>query len=146
VEGFSGLVVSHNDETRCVGGPYEEGKIEGTSRERESRDTSAPRASAEMAAYTLEGFRMLHVCEELADEGKNHAELILVDLEFFASNWSSIWLRWEKVAMGIRLLRKIFRCFTREVPEVDDDDDLEQTDFFSAFGGCASFAYGMHST
>jgi hypothetical protein len=38
-----------------------------------------------MAAYTLESFRMLHVCEELADEGKNHAELILVDLRFSAS-------------------------------------------------------------
>jgi hypothetical protein len=30
--------------------------------------------------HTLEGFRMLHVCEELADEGKNHAELILVEV------------------------------------------------------------------
>jgi hypothetical protein len=38
-----------------------------------------------MAAYTLEGFRMLHVCEELADEGKNHAGLILVELRFSAS-------------------------------------------------------------
>ena len=65
-----------------------------------------------MAAYTLEGFRMLHVCEELADEGKDHAELILVDLRFFASNWSSIWLRWEKMTLGIRLLRKTLRCFT----------------------------------
>jgi hypothetical protein len=26
-----------------------------------------------VAAYTLEGFRVLQVCEELADEGKDHA-------------------------------------------------------------------------
>jgi hypothetical protein len=32
-----------------------------------------------VAAYTLEGFRMLQVCEELADEGKNHAGLSLLD-------------------------------------------------------------------
>jgi hypothetical protein len=32
-----------------------------------------------MAAYTLEGFRMLQVGEELADEGKNHAVFSLVD-------------------------------------------------------------------
>ena len=112
VEGLGGLVVGNDDETGCVGGSYEEGKIEGSGGEGEARHTSTPRASAEMAAYTLEGFRMLHVCEELADEGKNHAELILVDLRFFASNWSSIWLRWEKMTLGIRLLRKILRCFT----------------------------------
>jgi hypothetical protein len=39
-----------------------------------------------MAANTLEGVRMLQVCEELADEGKNHAGLILVDVRFSASN------------------------------------------------------------
>jgi len=32
-----------------------------------------------VAAYTLKGFRVLHVCEELADEGKNHAGMILVE-------------------------------------------------------------------
>jgi hypothetical protein len=35
-----------------------------------------------VAAYTLIGFRMLQVCEELADEGKYHAGLILVELRF----------------------------------------------------------------
>ena len=34
-----------------------------------SGDTSAPRASAQVAAYTLECFRVLQVCEELADKG-----------------------------------------------------------------------------
>jgi hypothetical protein len=96
VEGLGGFVVGDDDETGCAGGAHEEGKIEGSGGEGEARHTSAPRAFAEMTAYTLESFRMLHVCEELADEGKNHAELILVDLEFFASNWSSIWLRWER--------------------------------------------------
>ena len=48
-------------------------KIEGAGGEGESGDTSAPRAAAQMATHTLEGFRMLQVREELADEGKNHA-------------------------------------------------------------------------
>jgi hypothetical protein len=73
VEGLGGFVVGHDDDAGGRGGSNEEGKIEGAGGEGEARDTSAPRASAEMAAYTLEGFRMLHVCEELADEGKNHA-------------------------------------------------------------------------
>jgi hypothetical protein len=47
-------------------------------------------------AVPLDQLLPLHVCEGLADEGKNHAELILVDLEFFSSNWSSIWLSWER--------------------------------------------------
>jgi hypothetical protein len=38
-----------------------------------------------MAAYTLEGFGVLQVRQELADEGKNHAGLILVELRFSAS-------------------------------------------------------------
>jgi hypothetical protein len=85
VEDFGGFVVGDDDETGSVGGADEVGKIEGAGGEGESRDTSAPRASAEMTANTLESFRMLHVSEELADEGKNHAELILVDVEFSAS-------------------------------------------------------------
>jgi hypothetical protein len=32
-----------------------------------------------VAAYTLKSLRMLQVGEQLADEGKNHAELILVE-------------------------------------------------------------------
>ena len=85
VEGFGGLVVGDDDEAGGVGGADEEGKIEGAGGEGESRDTSAPRASAQVAAYTLKGFRMLQVREELADEGKNHAGLILVELRFPAS-------------------------------------------------------------
>jgi hypothetical protein len=80
VEGFGGLVVGDDDDAGGRGGADEEGKIEGAGGEGEAGDTSAPRASAEVAAYTLEGFRMLQVCEELADEGKNHAVLILVEL------------------------------------------------------------------
>jgi hypothetical protein len=80
VEGFGCLVVGYDDETRGVSGADEEGKIEGTGGEGESRDTSAPRATVEMTAHTLEGFRVLRVCEELADEGKNHAGLILVEV------------------------------------------------------------------
>jgi hypothetical protein len=77
VEGFGGLVVGDDDEAGGLGGTYEERKIEGAGGEGEAGDTTTPRASAEMAAYTLEGFRLLQVCEELADEGKDHALLIL---------------------------------------------------------------------
>jgi hypothetical protein len=73
VEGFGGFVVGDNDDAGGCGGADEVGKIEGAGGEGESRDTSAPRATAQVAAYTLEGFRVLQVCEELADEGKNHA-------------------------------------------------------------------------
>jgi hypothetical protein len=38
-----------------------------------------------MAAYTLEGFGVLQVRQELADEGKNHARLILVEVWVSAS-------------------------------------------------------------
>ena len=85
MEGLDCLVVGDDDETGGVGGADEEGKIEGAGGEGEARDTSAPRASAEMAAYTLKGVRMLQVRQELADEGKNHAGLILVELRFPAS-------------------------------------------------------------
>ncbi len=67
----------------ACGGADEEGKVEGAGGEGESRDTSAPRASAEMAAYTLKGFGVLQVREELADEGKNHADSILVEVRGF---------------------------------------------------------------
>jgi hypothetical protein len=80
VEGFGGLIVGYNDETRGVGGADEEGKIESAGSKGEARDTSAPRATVEMTAHTLKGFRVLRVCEELADEGKNHAGLILVEV------------------------------------------------------------------
>jgi hypothetical protein len=36
-----------------------------------------------VAAYTLKGFRVFKVREQLADEGKNHAVLILVEAAVF---------------------------------------------------------------
>jgi len=92
VEGLGGFIVGDDDDARGVRSAYEEGKIKGAGGEGEARDTSAPRASAQMTAYTLEGFRMLHVSEELADEGKNHAELILVDVPFSASKQPEYYL------------------------------------------------------
>ena len=77
VEGFGGFVVGDDDDAGGLCGADEEGKVEGAGGEGEAGDTSAPRASAQMAAYTLKGFRVLQVREELADEGKNHAELSL---------------------------------------------------------------------
>ena len=72
MEGFGGLVVGDDDDARVSGGSDEERKIEGASGEGESGDTSAPRAGAKMASHTLEGFGVLQVREELADEGENH--------------------------------------------------------------------------
>jgi hypothetical protein len=46
VEGFGGLVVGYNDETRGISSTDEERKIEGAGGEGEARDTSAPRATA----------------------------------------------------------------------------------------------------
>jgi hypothetical protein len=54
MEGFGCFVVGDDDDGGGVGGADEEGKIEGAGGGGESRYTSAPRASAEMAAYTLE--------------------------------------------------------------------------------------------
>ena len=73
MEGFGCFVVGDDDDGWGFGGADEEGEIEGSGGEGESRDTSAPRASAEMAAYTLKSFGVLQVRQELADEGKNHA-------------------------------------------------------------------------
>ena len=69
VEGFGGLVVGDDDDRGCSGGADEVGKVEGAGGGGESRDTTTPRAGAQMAAYTLEGFRVLKVREEFADEG-----------------------------------------------------------------------------
>ena len=85
MKGLSSLVVGNDDDARGSGGPDEEREVKGAGGEGESRDTSAPRASAQVAAYTLECFRMLKVSEELADEGKNHAVFSLVEVRFSAS-------------------------------------------------------------
>ena len=79
MEGFGGFVVGDDDDAGVSGGADEEREIEGAGGEGESRDTSTPRAGAEMASYTLEGFGVLQVREELADEGENHC---LVEFTF----------------------------------------------------------------
>ena len=73
MEGFSGFVVGDDDDARSCGRSNEEGEIERAGGEGKAGDTSAPRASAQVAAYTLKGFGVLKVRQELADEGKNHA-------------------------------------------------------------------------
>ena len=73
MEGLGGLIVGDDDDAGRRGGADEERKIEGAGGEGESGDTSAPRAGAQMASHTLEGFGVLQVRQELADEGKNHA-------------------------------------------------------------------------
>ena len=69
MEGFGGFVVGDDDDRGCGGGADEVGKVEGAGSGGESGDTTAPRAGAQVAAYTLEGFGVLEVREELADEG-----------------------------------------------------------------------------
>jgi hypothetical protein len=61
VQLLGGLVVGNEDEARGVGGACKERKIQCARCEGESGHTSAPRASAQMAAYTLEGHRILKV-------------------------------------------------------------------------------------
>jgi hypothetical protein len=39
-----------------------------------------------VAAYTLKGLRVFKVRKNLADEGKNHAELILVEAKVFGGS------------------------------------------------------------
>jgi hypothetical protein len=80
VERLGRLVIRNNDDAGGIGGANEEGQIKSTRRRGESGHTSAPRTSAQMAAYTLKGLRVFKVRKQLADEGKNHAELILVEV------------------------------------------------------------------
>jgi hypothetical protein len=77
VECLGGFVVGDDDDAGGRCGADEEGEIESAGGEGESGHTTATRASAQMAANTLEGFGVLQVREELANEGKNHAVLIL---------------------------------------------------------------------
>ena len=86
VKGFRGFVVGDDDDAGGVCGADEEGKVEGACGEGQTGDTSAPRASAKVAAHTLKGFGVFQVRQQLADEGKNHAELILVELRLSASH------------------------------------------------------------
>ena len=79
VEGFGGLVVGDDHDGGGSGGADKEWKIEGAGSGGEAGDAPAPGASAEMAADTLEGFRVLEIREEFADEGKNHADSSLSD-------------------------------------------------------------------
>ncbi len=61
VEGFGGFVVGDDDDARRSGGADEVRKVEGAGGGGESGDTSPPRAAAQVAAYTLEGFGVLEV-------------------------------------------------------------------------------------
>ena len=69
LEGFSSLVVGNDDDAGGVCGSDEEGQVKGACGEGQTRDTTAPRAPAQMAAYTLKGFGVFQVRQELADEG-----------------------------------------------------------------------------
>ena len=69
VKRLGGLVVGDDDEAGRIGCANEEGKIERARSCREARHTSAPRTSAQVAAYTLKCFRVLKIRKKLADEG-----------------------------------------------------------------------------
>ncbi len=72
VQLLGGLVVGNQDEAWCVGGAHKERKIQRARGEGESRHTSTPRATAQVAAHTLEGHRILKVRKHFADERQNH--------------------------------------------------------------------------
>ena len=77
VERLGGLVVRDDDERGRLRGADEVGQIQRAGRGGESGDTTTPRSAAQMAAHTLKRFGVFQVREELADEGENHALLIL---------------------------------------------------------------------
>jgi hypothetical protein len=80
VKGLSGFVVGDDDDARGVGSANEEREIEGAGGKGQTGHTSTPRAPAQVAAYTLKSLGVLQVCEELADEWKDHASSILFEL------------------------------------------------------------------
>jgi hypothetical protein len=80
MERFGGLVIRDDDDRRGSGRADEVRKVECTRSCSESGHTTASRSSAQMAAYTLEGFRVFKVREDFTDEGKNHSSVILVEL------------------------------------------------------------------
>ncbi len=77
------LVVRDDNHAGSVSGANEQRQVKCARRSRKSGHTSAPRASAQVAAYTLKGLRVFKVRKQFADEGKNHAELILVEANVF---------------------------------------------------------------
>jgi hypothetical protein len=63
VERFGSLVVGHDDDAGGSGGSDEERQVQGSGCEGQAGDTSAPRACAQVASYTLEGCGVLKVRE-----------------------------------------------------------------------------------
>jgi hypothetical protein len=82
MKSLGGLIVGDDDDTRNAGSADEERQVQRPGCESEAGDTSTTRASAQMAAYTLKCVGVFQVRQELADERKNHAGLILVDVRF----------------------------------------------------------------
>src|SRR5438477_13194726 len=70
-------VVVDYDNERTVGVPAQEHEQQGSCSGRESGDTNASRALPQVGGYTREGGKHFYVREEFANEGKQHANLIL---------------------------------------------------------------------
>jgi hypothetical protein len=83
VERLGGLVIGNQHQsgrlTRAgrLGRADEVGKIKGARGRGQSGHTSPARAAREMATHTLEGGGVLQVRHQIADEGKNHADISL---------------------------------------------------------------------
>ncbi len=72
VQCLGSLVVGDQNQTRRVSRADEKRKIQRAGCKRQSRHTSAPCASTQMAAHTLERHRVFKVRKQFADEGQNH--------------------------------------------------------------------------
>ena len=104
----------------------EVGKIERPRRRGQSGHTSAPRASAQMAAYTLKGLRVFKVRKQLADEGKNHADLILVEVPCQSCGRLEYYLAPAgKIACAAARFGGV-RCVGRQILLEVDDEHFEK--------------------
>jgi hypothetical protein len=74
---LDGAVVVDHDNERAVGVSPQKHEQQGFRRGGQSRDTNTPRALPQVGGYTREGGKHFYVREEFADEGKQHASLIL---------------------------------------------------------------------
>ena len=80
VEGFSGLIVGNEDETRAVCCLDEAWQVKGTPSEGEAGDAAASCSGGKVAADALEGVGAFEVSKEFADEGEDHTCVSLAGL------------------------------------------------------------------
>ena len=79
-EVFNGAVVADHENQGPLGGALKKREQQGFGGRCDSGHTNPPRALFQMGGRTREGWKFFHVREEFANEGKQHAFLILAGL------------------------------------------------------------------